>query len=70
MTDFENGETQPNMPIESADDSVLKQLSKMSFLNNPELQITLPSGKTIGSEEAQAFASLFKQDTDESDVPK
>lgn len=51
-----------NLPIETADDAALRQLAGAAFLKNLDLQLTLPSGITIGSDEAQAFTSLLEDD--------
>lgn len=67
MTEFEREEDTRPPIIETADDVVLHQIQGHAWLGNKGLKLTLPSGKTIGSEEAQAFSSLFDPQTAETD---
>jgi len=59
MTEFDKGEEGTGPIIETADDAALRAIQGHAWLGNAGLTLILPSGITIGSEEAQAFSSLF-----------
>jgi hypothetical protein len=59
MSEYASNDESQRPIIESADDAAMRQLSGAVWLGNAGLRLTLPSGRTIGSEEAQAFASYF-----------
>jgi hypothetical protein len=50
-------ESDAGLPIESADDAMLRMLGGASF--GPGTKVVLPSGRTLSSGEAQAFSSAF-----------
>jgi hypothetical protein len=52
-------EPRPEVPIESADDAVLRMLGGAEF--GPNAKLILPSGRSLDAKEAQAFTAAFGQ---------
>lgn len=49
-----------DIPAPTPDENVLKQLAGAAFLQNPNFQIVLPSGITLGRDETRVFTELYR----------
>lgn len=53
--------SEAHIPAASRDENILKQLAGAAFLQNPNFQIVLPSGITLGRDETRVFTELYRE---------